>query len=50
MKRLPIVLALVALLPLHGTAAPGTDPCERNRRLDRGINIPGVFDRNGGTF
>ena len=49
MRRLPIVLALMALLPLHAKAAPGTDPFEQNRRLGRGINIPGVFDRNGET-
>lgn len=49
MRRLPIVLTLMALLPLHTKAAPGTDPFEQNRRLGRGINIPGVFDRNGET-
>src|SRR5664280_2581956 len=49
MRRLPIVLTLMALLPLHTKAAPGTDPFEQNRRLGRGINIPGVFDRDGKT-
>src|ERR1035437_2291048 len=49
MRRLPIVLTLMALLPLHTKAAPGTDPFEQNHRLGRGINIPGVFDRDGKT-
>jgi len=49
MRRPPFVLTLMALLPLYTKAAPGTDPFEQNRRLGRGINIPGVFDRNGGT-
>src|ERR1017187_2056928 len=29
MRRLPIVLTLMALLPLHTKAAPGTDPLDR---------------------
>jgi hypothetical protein len=50
MRRSPIILVLLALVPLHTKAAPRTDPFEQNRRLGRGINIPGVFDRNGGPF
>jgi hypothetical protein len=49
MRNLPIVLALMTLLPPHAKAAPDTDPFEQNRRLGRGINIPGVFDRNEET-
>ncbi len=47
MRRLPIVLALMALVSPHTRTAPLTDPFGQNRGLGRGINIPGVFDLKG---
>jgi endoglucanase len=43
-------LALAALAGLSAMAVfPQSDPFAQNRRLGRGINIPGVFDRGGAT-
>ena len=44
------LLALAALAGLSAMAGfPQSDPFAQNRRLGRGINIPGVFDLGGAT-
>jgi hypothetical protein len=42
------LLAMAGLGALNGVAQ--VDPFAQNRRLGRGINLPGVFDRRAGQI
>jgi endoglucanase len=45
--RISTMLPALVLAGLAIDAAAQTDPFAQNRRLGRGINLPGVFDRSG---
>jgi endoglucanase len=50
MKRTRLALLTLSLAALAVTGASAqTDPFAQNRRLGRGVNLPGVFDRGRGA-